>query len=80
MDDFINVIKNDPQEQRKMKDILDEYNRLPCFYQSKIGYDTLIQKVTPKEILNLIGTTIVDIDIELKTKISGIKYLEGRLL
>ena len=63
----------------KRKDLLDKYNRLPHNYQSNIGYDILIQNVIFKEIINLMGTTVVDIDIELKMKISGIKYLESRL-
>ena len=48
MVDFIHVIKKDPQEQIKINDMLDRYNRLPYNYQSKIGYDTLIQNVTLK--------------------------------
>ena len=73
MDDFITVIKRDPQVQNKMKDMFDKYIRLPYNYQSKIGFDTLIQNVILKEMINLMGTTIVDIDIELKTKISRIE-------
>ena len=45
MDDFINVIRKDPKVQVKINDMLDRYNRLPPKYQSKIGYDTLIQNV-----------------------------------
>ena len=78
MDDFINVFKRDPQVQIKIKDMLGNYKRLPYNYQSKIGYDTLIQNVILKETINLMGTTKVDIDIELKMKICGIKYLESR--
>ena len=37
MDDFVNVIKRDPQAQIKITDILYKYNRLPYNYQSKIG-------------------------------------------
>ena len=73
MDEYINVNKKDPQVLMKIKDMLDKYNRLPCNYQSKIGYDTLIQIVILQEITNLMGTTIVDIDIELQMKVSGIK-------
>ena len=80
MDDFINVTKNDPQVQMKMKDILDKYIKLPFNYQSKLGYDTLIQNVIIKELINIMGASIVDLDIELKVKISRIKYLESRLL
>ena len=80
MNDFINVNKRDPKVQIKIKDILDKYDRLPYNYQSKIEYDTLIQNVILKEMINLMGTTIVDIDIELKMKKSRIKYLESKLL
>ena len=44
-DKFINVIKKDPQVQTKIKDLLDKHNKLSYTYQSKIGYDTLIQNV-----------------------------------
>ena len=43
MEDFKNVIKRDPKVQTKIKDMLDKYKRLPYKYQSKIGYDNLIQ-------------------------------------
>ena len=80
MDAFINVIKKDPKVRVKIIDKLDRYNRLPDNCQSKIGYDTLIQSVILKELINKMGTTITDLDIELKLKISRIKYLEVRLM
>ena len=45
---FINVIRKDPKVQININDTLDRYNRLPLNYQSKIGYDTLIQNVSLK--------------------------------
>ena len=57
--------------------MLDRYNRLPYSYQSKIGYDTLIQNVFLKELVNIIAMTKNDLDIELKMKISRINYLES---
>ena len=42
MDDFIKVIKRDPEVRIKLNDMLDRFNRLPYNYQSKTGYDTLI--------------------------------------
>ena len=80
MDDFRNVIKKHPQVLIKINDMLDRYNRLPYDYQSKIGYDSLIQNVILKELFNLMGTTITDLDIELKMKNSRIKYLEKKLI
>ena len=66
MDDFINAIRKDTKVQMKIKVMLDRYNRLPYNYQSKIGYDILIQNVFLEELLNLLSTTITDLDIELK--------------
>ena len=80
MDDFINVIKRDSKVQTKIQDLSDKYNILSYNYQSKIGYDTLIQNIILKEILNLMGSTLVDIDIELKMKISRMKKLESKFV
>ena len=40
----------------------------------------LIQNVILKEMINIMGTTKTDLDIDLKMKISRINYLESRLL
>ena len=58
--------------------MLDRCIRLPYKYQSKIGYDSLIQNVILKEMINVIGTTITDLDIELKMKISRVGDLESQ--
>ena len=60
--------------------MLDRYMKLPYKYQSKIGYDILIQNVILTEMINIMGTTITDLDIELKMKISRIKFLENKNL
>ena len=80
MDAFINVIKKDSLVRIKMNDILDRYNRLPLKYQSKKGYDCLIQNVFLKELINIMGTTLTNLDIESKMKNSGMKISENRLL
>ena len=74
MEEFIKVIKKDP----KINDMLDRYNRRSYDCQSKIGYGSLIQNVVLKELINIMGTTITDLDIELKMKISRIEYLESK--
>ena len=76
--DFVKVIRKDPKVKIKMHDMLDRYNRLPFNYQSKMGYDTLFQNVILKELISIMVTTITDSDIELKMKISRIKYLENK--
>ena len=60
--------------------MLDRCNRLPYNYRSKIGYDCLIQNVILKELINIMGATITDLDIELKMKFIRIKYLENSIL
>ena len=80
MEDFLNIIRKDPKVRVKIIGMLDRYLRLPYNYQSKIGYDTLIQNIFLKELINIMGMTITDLDIELKMKISRIKYLENKKL
>ena len=76
---FINVIKKDPKVQIKLNAMLDRYNRLPYNYQSKIEYDTLTQDVILNDLINMMGTAITDLDIELKMKLSRINYLDCKL-
>ena len=78
MDDFINVIKEDPRKGIEINILLDRYNRLPYNYQSKTGYDSLIQNVLLRELINIMSAIITDIDIELKMKTSGIEFLESK--
>ena len=80
MDDFINVIKKDSRLRNKINDMLDRYNRLPCNYQLKIGCDSLIQNVILRELINIMATTITELDLELEMKINRITYLESRLV
>ena len=73
MNDFLKVNKKDPQIRIKMNEMLDRYMRLPYNYRSKKGYDCLIQNVILKELINIMGTTITDLDTELKMKITRIE-------
>ena len=57
-----------------MKVMLDRYMSLPYDFQSKVGYNSLLQNVIPKELIYIMTMTIIDLDIELKMKISRIKY------
>ena len=78
MDAFLNVIRKDPKVRIIINVKLDRCNRLPYNYQSKIGYDTSIQNVILEELINIMGTTITDLDIELKMKNCRKKYLENK--
>ena len=78
MEAFIKVIKKDPQIQNKINIMLDRYLSLPYNFQSKIRYNSLIQNVILKELFNIMTMTIIDLDIELKMKISRMKYLESK--
>ena len=79
-DAFIKVIKKDPRVQNKINVMLDRYMSLPYDFQSKIGYKSLIEKIILKELINIMGSVIKDLDIEVKMKINRIKYLESKLV
>ena len=76
MDDFTNVIQKDGQIRNRINNLLDRNNRLPYNYQSIIGYDSLIQNVILKEVINIVGITLTDLDIELKMKKAELKKRE----
>ena len=79
MDDFINVNKKDPFVCMKVNNMLDRYNRLTYDHKIEIVYDNLIQNIILKELINIMSIMISDLDMELKMKISRIKYLENKL-
>ena len=66
MDDFIKAIKKDPKIRNKINIMLGRYMSLPYEFQSKIGYNSLIQNVILKELINKMSLMIIDLDIELK--------------
>ena len=68
MDAFINAIKKDPKLCNNMNIMLDRYMSLPYDFRSKIGYNSLIQNVILKELINIMSLIIIDLDIELKMK------------
>ena len=78
MEAFVNVIRKDPKVRVKINDSLGRFMRLSYKYQSKIGFDCLIQNIILKELINIMGTTILDLDVELKMKNSRIEYLENK--
>ena len=78
MEAFINVIKKDPFICMKINNMLDRYNRLNYDHKIEIVYDNLFQNIILKELINIMSIIISDLDIELKMKISRIKYLENK--
>ena len=74
----VNVIRKDPKVRIKINDTLDRYMRLPYKCRSEIGYDCLFQNFILKELINIMATTIKDLDKELEKKISTIKFLEKK--
>ena len=79
MEAFINVIRKDPFVCMKINIMLDRYNRLTNDHKKEIVYDNLIQNIILKELINIMSIMISDLDMELKMKISRIKYLENKL-
>ena len=77
MDAFVNVIKNDSFVGMKINNMLDRYNRLTYDRKIEIEYDKLIQNIILEELINIMSKMISVLDMELKMKISRIKYLEN---
>ena len=77
MEAFINVIKKHPFVCIKINIMLDRYNKLSYDRKNEIVYDNLIQNIILKELINIMSVLIRDLDMELKLKISRIKYLEN---
>ena len=46
--------------------MLDRYNTLPYKFKLKIGCQSLLQNVILRELINMLGAVITDLDIELK--------------
>ena len=78
MEAFINVIKKDYFVCMKINNMLDKYNRLTDDHKIEIVYDNSIQKIILKELINVMSIMISGLDMELKMKISRIKYLENK--
>ena len=76
MDAFINVIKKDPFVCIKINNTLNRYNILSYDHKIEIAYDNIIQNIILKELINIMSVIIRDLDMELKLKISRIRYLE----
>ena len=57
--------------------MLDKHIKLTLNHQSKVGYNTLIQNVFLKELKNLMSIISVDLDMQLKERISRIECLES---
>ena len=68
MEYFIKAIKKDPKICNNINTMLDRYMSLPYEFQSKIGYNSLIQNIILKELINMLSLVITDLDIELKIK------------
>ena len=77
MEAFINVIKKNHFVCNKFNNMLDKYNRLTYDYKIEIAYDNLIQNIILEELIHIMSLMIRDLDMELRLKISRIKYLES---
>ena len=77
MDKFINVIKKDHFVCNKINNMLDRYKKLSYDYKIEIARENLIRNIIFKELINIMSVKIRDLDMELKMKISRVKYLES---
>ena len=70
-------LKKDPFVCVKINNMLDRYKKLSYDYKIEIACDNLIQNIILKELINIMSIIISDLDMELKMKISRIRYLES---
>ena len=68
MENFIKAINKDKRICKNINIMLDRYMALPYEFRSKIGYNSLIQNVILKELINMLCLIIIDLDMELKLK------------
>ena len=68
MENFIKAIKKDKRIRNNINIMLHRYLSLPYEFRSRIGYNSLMQNVILKELINMLCLIIVDLDIELKLK------------
>ena len=80
MEAFVNVVRKDPFVCMKIYNMLERYNRLTYNHKIEVVYDNLIHNIILKEFLNIMSIMISDLDMELKMKISRIKYLGSNFL
>ena len=68
MENFIKAIKKHKRIRNNINVMLDRYMAFPYEFRSRIGYNSLIQNVILKELINMLCLIIVDLDIEIKIK------------
>ena len=68
MENFLKAIKKDKRIRDNINIMLDRYMALPYEFRSRIGYNSLIQNVILKELINMLCLIIIDLDIEIKFK------------
>ena len=61
----------------KINNKLDRFNRLTYDFKIEIVYDNFIQNLILKKLIKIMSIMILDLDMELKLKISRINYLES---
>ena len=66
MEVFIRAIKKDPKICNNINLMLDRYMSLPYEFRSKIGYNSLIQNVILKELINILSLIIIDLNKKIK--------------
>ena len=77
MEAFINVIKKDYFLCMKINNMIDRNNRLTYDHKIEIAYDNLIQNIILEELIKIMSVIIRELDMELKLKISRMRYLKS---
>ena len=68
MSEIVEVIKNDPNTQNEILQIVENYNKGSYTTRSEIGKNALIQSNVYAKAINIMGETIEDMDVEIEQK------------
>ena len=79
MTDFIKIIKKYTKIQNDISNIVDKYNNQSYATKSILGKNALIQSSNYIEVVNIMGDTINDMDVEIEQKDNKISFLENKI-
>ena len=79
MAEFKDIIKKDSEVQNKITQIVEKYNKESHLTQSITGQNALIPSKVIEQVINIMGDTIENMDLEKEQKDKKIEYLENKI-
>ena len=79
MTELIEIIKKDLNMQNDISQTNDKHNKESLSTRSQIGQSALIPSKVFKQAMNIMGGTILDMDIEIEQKANRKQFLEDKI-